>query len=1181
MLKKIVRWLLIFAGVVALLLGLATWWLSAYLDSSQEKILSEFVSTSGLDVTFRELDFKAWKSFPHVTFTIDSMVVRDTTRSVAEPPLLAAQHFSGSLTLGNLIFDTLRLNSIELSHAAVYVASDSLGGFNLGKLTRQRTPADSVQRKGWFEPQFVWSGLKIALIDVDLAFLRPDRNKRMVVHLDSLRTETEKTPFGMHTDSKVAAFVEGIAFNTEKGEFLVRSPLRGDLHIDNNDGVWELASTVLHIRDETFTCAGQLRTGADKGLSLQIESAAVHYDSTLVLLPEELRKNLEKYHVRDRFSAMASIQSSLVADQEPDISVDFKLTGNDVRINQFPFRKVFSQGTFVNELAVSEGGIPGSKKNFRIKLDTSRAYQGALFISFPEAIIRGVVGDTYLDAPIRVAGPARAINKNVGTENFIFGDGRFVLSTYINESLNYMPKIIQSSDGKLVLTNTKVLYKPANVTFPLRHLELVKRAKDVRFKLQSGELSTGFAFGMEGEMDNLLPLLLDRPADSIRTDVRLHAPRISWTDFLAMFGEGGMFASDDQNRQPQLVTNPSSDAEGAQTQDAVNGDQRVKAMKKALLGLQASFRPQMEARFDTVSYYDILAVTNFATGLRFDGDTLVLEQTSFDWEDSQLDFGARLGLGESGTTPFRLVAGAEHLNLNRTRPALEHFGLKLPSGLDSLPQDLKIDFAHRGVINDVAGVRPGDNTGSLSFSEGSEELFSGNITYAPRSGSLHTRLHLEGDPIVVNQLFAAEDFFFGTGRFTIDMDLEGTPDDLNELIRTTNLSLEIDSSRVEYRPGNVFVPIRKFSVHSADEHVAYNLELISDSTRRSVVLNGTLDRLSAFLYPEPGATFRMKANASAQRLHWSDIQGLIRKRKASAVDTAAFNPQDILSATGGIFSAFSPELSLRVDTFRTDANTVLTDVRSGLRLEDSTRLILETSGFRLGEGNVTFSAVYDIDKKVKSPFLVKWKTDSLALGELQQVMKTMNIAPQEAEGTVSGVLSMSGDVVSKMNEETQRVMLDSTTGDLKLLLTDLELSGWPALKEVGRKVKMKKRFDTLRFAPLNLKLKLENGKAWLPRTEVQSTALQLFIEGDFDSLKGPDLLIAVPLRNIGRGMLDTPPQNTGFHNAGWKVYLVVERDKRGEQKMKFRLGRRKYYRQRGRLEELRELRRQERAKRRE
>jgi hypothetical protein len=1166
MFKKILRWLLVLLGIAALLLGLAAWWLSAYLDSNQEKILSKFVATSGLNVTFRELDIKAWKTFPVVNFTVDSLVVRDTTRSGNEPPLLAARHFNGSLTLGNLLFDTLRLNTFELADGAIYVASDAEGNFNLGKFGNKKSLGDTVANTAWIDPEVMWSGMTTSLRNIDLAFIRPDRKKRMILHLDSLRTHTEKRPEGLHTDTELSAFVEGIAFNTDKGAFLTRSPLTGNLHIDNNDGIWELASTTLRIRDERFTFGGALTTSTEKGLELRIVNSQAHYDSTLVLLPEDLQNKLGEFHVSDRFPVVARLHSSLVRGEEPEIEIGFSLAGNDVRINEFEFKEAYTSGAFVNHLPEAEGGIPGSKKNFKVVLDTTRALQNTLRLSMPRAVVRGVKGNTFLQAPVRITGPAREINERVGTENFIFGKGRFSLTTRVNESLNSMPDIIQSSDGQLRLYNANVRYKPAGVDFPLRRLQLRKKGKDIRFDLQSGELSTGFTFDMEGKIDNLLPLLLERPADSMRTDVSLHASRIRWKDFLAMFGENGMFTE-----EANQVARP---------QDAMDGNRQVAAMKQTLLGLQASFRPHIEARFDTVAYYDVLSVHNFATGLRFEKDSLVLERTTFDWEGSTLDFGAKLSMGEAKSTPFRLNVATEHLNLNRMRPSLEYFGLKLPAGLDSLPHDLTIDFAHRGTINDSFGIKPGANTGSFVFREGREGLFSGQLSYTPGPEGLRSQLNLEGNPLFVNQLFAAEDFFFGSGRFRINLNLEATPADLNELIESADLSLNIDSSIVEYRPAKVFVPVRKFSVRSNAGQVDYDLALFSDSTRKAVALTGTLDRLSAFLYPEPGKSFRMKAAASAQSFRWSDINGFMNTGEPEQSDTTTFNPQYLLSATGGIFSSFSPELSLEIDTFWADRNTMLTEVRSAFRLADSTRLILETSGFRLGEGEVRFSAGYTIDQQLRSPFNVNWETEALELEKVVEVLKAMGISLPKEKGTMAGTLSMAGDMLSKLDEGQQKVVLDSTTGLLNLELTDLELANWPVLRDLGRKIKMQKRFETLRFAPIKMEAKLENGKVWLPRTEIQSTALQLFLEGDFDTIKGPDFLVAIPLRNIGRGVLESSPAKTGYAKAGWKVYLVMEQGKSGEPKMKFRLGRRKYFRERGRLEELRKMRKEERMLRR-
>jgi hypothetical protein len=349
-----------------------------------------------------------------------------------------------------------------------------------------------------------------------------------------------------------------------------------------------------------------------------------------------------------------------------------------------------------------------------------------------------------------------------------------------------------------------------------------------------------------------------------------------------------------------------------------------------------------------------------------------------------------------------------------------------------------------------------------------------------------------------------------------------------------------------------------------------------------------MDSLTAFLYPEMGRTFKIKTDARAKNLLWSDIQYFIYPEAAApevygntelnpevslnnvvaVIDSTGFDPQYFLSTTEGIFNSFQPDLSLAIDTFWTDEETKFTDIHAGLHLGDSSQLILEESGFKLGDGEVKFSAVYQLDKNLQSPFSIEWKTKELDLEELVRALGKMDIPALEEIGDLRGKLTMDGQVNGLLDEVDRQVVLDSTAGKISLLLSNLELTDWPQLQEVGRKMKARrKRFERAHFGPMNLTIELDSGRVWMPRTEVQSTPLQFFVEGEIDSLTGPDFLVSVPIRNIGRGVLKNAPNHTGYAHAGLKVYMVLEQGKDGKTKTKFRLGRKRFFRERGRLEE--------------
>ncbi|SEQ89961.1 AsmA family protein [Neolewinella agarilytica] len=1153
MLKKILRVVLVLLTILLLLLAGAGVAINSYLKSGKQEMLDDLAEKTGLEVAFADLDFRFWSTFPVLKVSIDSLVLRDSERPSSEPALLSAEKIVGAVSLAKLLTDTLMIQQVSIRGGGLYVKRDSVGTANLGHPPQEPAPASPPELPGLLNPALDWGGVVVRLEDFDVAYHYAAQHKKMEFYLDSLQTIAERgTGKEVHFDVKMEADVKGIAFNTLTGHYLDNSSLRGEVLLSMRDTAWALAPSYLYVNDERYKMSLLVGRNGRKSLDLEVEKDAINYEEALALLPRALQKKLSNYGVSGPFQAQVKVKERPDEREDPEISVDFAIAGQDVTIEKHFFSKVHTSGNFTNRLAAEQGGVPGSKQNFLVKLDSTEGYWGKLLVKMPQAVLRGTRNDLRLRGPVRAFGPSDEINDVVKTRDFIFKGGRFQLNTFVDASLNSVDEIITTSDGKLTFRQVDVMYRPAGIVFPLRYLEMGKREKDIQFALESSARKSDFAFKLEGKLDNLLPLLLDRPAENIRTDVTLTAPRLGWTDFLNVFGEDGVLSPEEE----------------------MSDKQRKESMKKALLGLQGAFHPSIEVEIDTVAYFDVFSVLDFKTGMRFDGDTLVLERTTFNWEESDFGLSARLGLKQPAQTPFRLGINAENLDLNRLRPSLEYFGLSLPEGLDSLPADLNIDFYHKGVIDDTLGIAPGYNFGKLAFKEGTENQFAGTLAYRPGPEGIQSQLQLDGDPSFINHLFAAEDFFFGSGKFRINLDITGTPARLSDLMENSVLRLEIDSSRITYRPAAVYLPIRRFVVDAKNEQATFELELFSEFTRSHVNVSGVMDRLTAFLYPDLGRSFTMKADATAQSIRLSDFQYLMPAEVGATVaktDTGSFNLRQSLMAAEGIFSSFRPDVSLKVDTFFANDGTEFTDIYAGFRRDDSTRLILEKSGFSIAGGEVEFSATYDYNKEKQYPFAVEWKTDSLALEALSRKADNIKGLSGTLPKALRGILFTEGKFEGVLNDQQKKILMDQTVGEIDLRLTDAEISNWSTLQKIGRKLRMRKRFERVKMTPLLVKMNFDSGQVWLPETEIQSTPLQLFVEGSYDTLGGADLLISIPLRNIGRGVLTEVPPLTGYAQAGRKVYLVVENDKDGAPKVRFRLGRKRYFRDRGRLGELKSI----------
>lgn len=1173
MLKKALRWLTITLIVFTLLLVLSGIGLYFYVSQNEHRAVREAAEQLGLEVTYARAKPSLWKTFPKVSVTIDSLTIRDLQRKGEEPDLLKAESIHVAFSVKKMLRDTLMWEELSLQNARIYLAADSLGQYNLGDLvaTKDSLPQEKdPQSPSLLNPHIDLNGVVVSLEEVDVSYLDPPKQKRMEVCFDSANVIVEAISSAQaQLSSCLNASVRGLSFNTAKGSYLKNSSLRGCVEATLQDDTWVLDSTSLQIGPDQYEVAG---TVGPEGLHLEIASDALDYQRARAMLHDTLQARLGDYYVEGPFKVAADIYNEPGGGNDVDLTIQFTTNDQSVRLKDFQFHHVTTTGAFVNSMPEGLGGNPFSTTEFTIQTDTTVAIYDGMVITSPHALVRGWPTDTYLKSPINMTGRAAALARLFGNTEFLFNRGGFTLNTNVDASLNRVEEIINTSDGDLTLRNLKITYAPSQVSFPMERIRLDKVGKDVRFNLKSGEIADDLQFDMVGYLDNILPLLLERPADSLRTEVIFHAEKGSWSSFRSMFGEEGYFSGE-----------PAS---------PLSQEQQVHNMKQTLLGLGAQFRPHLQMVIDTLAYYDVLTLVNFRAGLEFDRDTLVLEKSRFDWGDGSINLRAKVKLSDFNSTPFSIAVEAEQLDLNALRRPLTSFGLRLPSGLNQLPDNLDIDFNHKGIINDTLGIQPGYNYGQLDFRDGRENLFTGSVKYAPGENGLATKLLLEGDPAIVNDLFAAQDFFFGSGNFSIDLSVSGQPSSLEELMKQSDLNLVIENSKVLYQPAGVFIPLDRMVVDAIGDETTFAIALTSNATRRSVALTGVMDRLSAFLYPKEGEPFNLKADLEAERLHLSDVSDFITAEDAEQEvlhtpdptgekDTAHFDPQLLLSTGQGIFSSFNPAIRLKVDTFQVDSSIKVTNLHAGIRLLDSTLLRVEDTGFSLGDGTFDLSATYSLDQQETSPFTLQWKGEALSLNGLGRTLYQLNMGKEQVEYEIKGRLSTAGDVRGVLNETIWNLPLERITGDLNLSVEAGELANLPLLKKVGRKALMRKRFEKVLLGPVDILVSMDSGRMSVPLAEIQSTALQFFVEGHYDTVRGPDLLISLPLRNIGRGKLLTPPLPTGYALAGRKVYVVVEPDDESGTKVRFRLGRRKYYRDRGMLSQLKQLKEQERQIRRE
>ena len=97
------------------------------------------------------------------------------------------------------------------------------------------------------------------------------------------------------------------------------------------------------------------------------------------------------------------------------------------------------------------------------------------------------------------------------------------------------------------------------------------------------------------------------------------------------------------------------------------------------------------------------------------------------------------------------------------------------------------------------------------------------------------------------------------------------------------------------------------------------------------------------------------------------------------------------------------------------------------------------------------------------------------------------------------------------------------------------------------------RFKELEFRPINQTFKVVNGEIIIPRTEIQSSAIQVFAEGTIKLDDYVNIWFSVPWKNLKSNDGLSLPKKTTFDEAGAKFYINLLQDQESVKKRKQKL----------------------------
>lgn len=1160
--KRVVKYTLILLLVLILVSVISLFFVNRYLESNKTKILNNLEFLNNGTVTFDEVNISVYRDFPSATITIQNIRVQDSLFEQHQNYLLEVGQLKASASLQELLKKRIFLQSILLKDGTINIHTDSSNYSNLKSLlpVRKTKKGDKKHKERTFDVES--DGLILSLSN--MAVHLTDAIKTTSIHglIQELNTQLNIKEEEITATIALEIEVEEMAFKKEKGSFVANSKLKGNLSILQKDSLYIINPFTLAINEEPFVFSANINTTGRTHSIIKIENKATRFDKVLPLLPSSIQKNLLPYQISSTFYSKTEIRTTFKSKTNPIVEVMFQMPKNDLVVHKTPFENATLKGRFVNRIYDDERALTEGKRRIKLIIDELRMNHGPFTINSESLLITSTPETgPRLRLGANIKGEATAISDWLENDEFFFNGGHFDLNTTVVGPLNNFDELLISSEAGLALSDFSVIFGPANVNFPFEELTLTKKYGDAFFTIANSELITGNKLFADGSLINFPALVLQLLEQQASSEIHIKSPKLEWENFFNLFSENGYIGSG----------KPKTERE------------KKRSMKETIKGIYDNLQPRLSVEVDTLKYYDILELHDFKTGVFFENEhTIVLDNTSFKYDEGSVDFSGFLDIRDPHLTPFKFELHTKALNLKKLLPALNYFNIDLLSNLSSLPDNFNLNITHEGILDDEIGLIRNTSKGKIDFKVDDGTILEGKIKFEPsilkeanRKDTtlfVNTKVELEGDPIVFNTFFKTENFFFYEGRFFTQFEYEGELGTPTQFLNNGFAKLRMEKSRVHYKPVEVRFPLTQIDVIMNNGNADFNFLLRSDSLQEELHFVGNLKNISELVIGNTGEVIQTDIEFNSPKITWQHFLNLFLAQPGNKKEEVMLNENgESLKATiQGLFTTFNPTVGLNIDTFIYSEKLQLYGLGSTIFLKDEEHLVFEDCGWNFHGGGVTLDAKIDLEDVLKTtPFETNIHARNIDVAGLLESVDYVSLPSFREIDKLSGRITMNLELSGIIETKGKGLVTEATKGIFDFDLREVELEGFSPLDSIAAKIRMRKRFKELKFAPIANKISILGNELDIPLMEIQSNAIHLFIEGNLSYDDKTNLWISVPLSNLKKPNLDTIPPKLGYAIPKRKVHVEVTSDENGANQFKFRPTKRRFYKDRGILDQYR------------
>lgn len=319
-------------------------------------------------------------------------------------------------------------------------------------------------------------------------------------------------------------------------------------------------------------------------------------------------------------------------------------------------------------------------------------------------------------------------------------------------------------------------------------------------------------------------------------------------------------------------------------------------------------------------------------------------------------------------------------------------------------------------------------------------------------------------------------------------------------------TIQIKNADVKYSPRNLTFNDISVLLDFKNENLSIsNIHLRSG---KSIVnMEGSIRNFLNLYYTAPEKIV-VDWKVKSPQLHLGEFLGFISTRKKVKSVKKKSARANFTGDLNKLFDNINVNMTMNVDKLFYD-RFYATDVAASLFLNDS-GILLKNAGLRHSDGNLKLSGTLLQQGKI-NPFKLHAVVTNVNISKFFHAFDNFGLQSLQAKN-LNGFLSANTNISGKITDQGG-VVPKSMIGKVDFGLKKVKLLQFSPIKSIGKFAFPFRDFDTISFYNLKGDFDISGEKVTIRPMQINSSILNMDVEGVYSFGKGTNIYVTVPLRN--------------------------------------------------------------------